>query len=417
MLKKIILHEMLLNLASFRFLLIVGLFVVLCFGGLAVSIDNYKTAMKEYTEVVAIEPTRATPLNLGIPPNPLGAFAEGTDKSSAIEVSADVSLDDFTVKTLGESDVSMRLAAFDVLDMNFVVKVIMSLAAILITFASVSGERYNGTLKLAAVSGASRKHLMLGKLLASFICLAVPLAICTIISCLILALNNMLLTSMDVVRVCLFMIFSMIYILFFVLVGLIISIYTKRPQESLITGVLCWLVFVFIVPALIPQISKLFVELPSARALEQARLERTHQHFFEWANSGYQESMSNYRERDQAGHDADWEKSRNLFASYASINRWLAMLSPADIYNNASMEIVGNGVQNAIHAKKSILQYKNFVEANRRNLSALGFVFNRMNFASDLIAALASMFVLCLQATVLLLFAYSKFQRLDLREG
>ncbi|MCL1908303.1 MAG: ABC transporter permease [Holophagaceae bacterium] len=420
MLKKIILHEMLLNLVSFRFLLIVSLFVVMCFSGLIVSIDSYNVAQKEYTEIAAV-PENIGSHSMAIPPNPLGAFAEGTDKSSAVEVVTDILLYDFMVKVLGESDVSLRLSAFDALDMNFVVKVILSLGAILITFASVSGERFHGTLKLASASGASRKNLILGKLIASFICLSVPLIICTIISCLILALNDMLSTSMDIVRVCLFMLFSMVYILFFLLVGLVISISTKRPQESLITGVLCWLVLVFILPAVIPQLSKAFVRLPSARAMEQARAFKFYAAIFERDNS-----LNPPRSRDvlmqlNDGFDAVWEENRNQLANQARINRWLAMLSPSDIYNNASVEIVGNGVQNAIHAKKSIVQHIDNLAKDRykpRDQRTLpSFTFNRMGFAADSKAALASIFFLCLETIVLLLFAYRKFMSLDLREG
>jgi len=52
MLKIIIFHETLLNLVSLRFLLIVSLFVVLFFGGLAVNVSQYKIRLKEYTEAV-----------------------------------------------------------------------------------------------------------------------------------------------------------------------------------------------------------------------------------------------------------------------------------------------------------------------------------------------------------------------------
>ncbi|MCL1894153.1 MAG: ABC transporter permease [Holophagaceae bacterium] len=421
MLKSVVRHEILLNLVSFRFLLIVGLFVILSVCGLLVSIDSYKSSIKAYTEVTAathrVTGTGKDPWTLAIPPNPLGAFATGMDKSSAVEVVTDALLTDYTVKPLGDSDVSTRLSTFPALDTNFVVKVVMSLAAILITFASVSGERYDGTLKLASASGASRKNLIVGKLLASFICLAVPLLTCTIISCLILALNNMLITSTDIVRVGLFTVFSLIYILFFLLVGLTISIFTKRPPESLVTGVLCWLVLVFIVPSLIPQVSKLFVKLPSARAMEQSRKDKWSRALFEmYSGKTPAENLRSVLHNTQTEHDADWEVNRNQISNYVRVNRWLALLSPSDIYNSASMEIVGNGVQNAIHAKKSILQHKttNLAVRERRNVD---FTFERMGFASDLMVALASMFILCLEAIVLLLFAYKQFMRLDLREG
>jgi ABC-type transport system involved in multi-copper enzyme maturation permease subunit len=306
------------------------------------------------------------------------------------------------------------LSAFETLDFNFAVKVLLSLGAILITFSSVSGERFSGTLKLASASGASKKHLILGKLSASFICLALPLVICTIISCIVLALNGMITFQMDIVRVALFVLFSLIYILFFLLVGLIISISTRRPQESLVTGVLCWLVFVFVVPALIPQAAKLFVDLPSARAMEEARSQRQVGMLFEHENSDDRSKWYERIEQMQDRHNAEWEKARNQFANYAAVNRWFALVSPSDMFGNASMEIVGNGVQNAIHAKKSILQHKDNLMDDPANAT---FAFKRAGFASDLLAALVSMFILCLEIVALLIVAYRKFMLLDLREG
>jgi ABC-type transport system involved in multi-copper enzyme maturation permease subunit len=412
MLKKIILHETLLNLTSFRFHLIVGLFAVMFFGGLAVNIDNYKTRLKDYTEATAA----AVPHSFAVPPNPLAPFAEGTDQYSAISVRTSELADWFGVKRLGQNVVAPRLSAFETLDFNFVVKVLLSLSAILITFASVSGERFSGTLKLVSASGASRKHLILGKLSASFICLALPLVICTIISCIVLALNDMLTLQTDIVRVGLFVLFSLIYILFFVLVGLVISISTKRSQESLVSGVLCWLVLVFVMPALVPQVAKLFVDLPSAKAMAEAQRQGWLGVSFDVNNSNdssqeYANAREN-RQRDQMA--AEWEKSRNQFANYAAINRWLALVSPSDLFGNASMEIVGNGVENALHTKRVILQHRDNLRKDPENTA---FVFKGTGFALDLMTALASMFVLCIEIIALLIVAYRKFMLLDLREG
>jgi ABC-type transport system involved in multi-copper enzyme maturation permease subunit len=411
MLKKIILHETLLNLASFRFILVVGLFVLMFFGGLAVSIANYKAALAEYNEVAAV----TDPYTMAVPPNPLSAFAKGTDQHSSVSVVTDDRMTNFTVKTLGESNVSSRLSMFETLDFNFVVKVLLSLGAMLVTFASVSGERFSGTLKLASASGASKKYLILSKLLASFICLVLPLIVCTIIACVALAINGMLPSGTDILRVGLFALFASIYILFFVLVGLIISISTNRPQESLVAGVLCWLALVFVMPAIVPQISKLFVKMPSARAMGEARNQRLVMAQWGAANTeGPQPTWPEKYKLIQVGHDAEWESYRNQFANYAAINRWLALISPSDIFNNASMEIVGNGIHNAIHSKKAILQHKDNLLKDPKNSS---FVFKRLGLAPDLTATLVSIFVLCLEIVVLLLVAYKKFMSLDLREG
>lgn len=413
MLKRVILHETLLNLASFRFHLIIALFAAMFFGGLAVNISNYKARLGEYTETMA----QGEQNHIAVPPSPLSPFATGMDSYSAMSVSLDSAIVGMIdVKSLGKDNVSIRLSAFETLDFSFAIRVILSLGAIIITFASVSGERLAGTLKLASASGLSKRHIILGKMTASFICLAVPLVICTVIACIILTINNMLAAQLDVVRVGLFLLFSLIYILFFLLVGLTISIATRRPQESLVTGVLFWLLFVFIVPSLIPQGARLFSDLPSTRAMEETRRHR-------WVGTVFENENSNASpDRDRAlafqqlqdNNASDWERSRNQINNYAKIKRRFDLLSPADIYNDASMEVVGNGLQNALHAKKSILQHKDNVLNDYVNSS---FDFQRVEFASDLVPALISMLILCLEICILLVIAYSSFMRLDLREG
>jgi ABC-type transport system involved in multi-copper enzyme maturation permease subunit len=410
MLKKIVLHETLLNLMSFRFHMVVGLFAIVFFGGLFVSVSNYKARLGEYDEVMAA----GDAMSVAIPPNPLGAFAEGMDQYSSMSVSIEFLASQIKVKSLGKSNVQARLSTFDALDFNFAVRVLLSLGAIIITFASVSGERFAGTLKLAAASGVSRRHMILGKLCASFISLAAPLVICLIVSAVALAMNGMLTDLEGLARVALFGLFSLVYLLFFLLLGITVSIATRRPQESLVTGVLCWLVLVFVLPAVVPQAAKLFADLPSARGMEEARLQRTVGAIFERENSAG--GMNGYQmvEKVQTQNDSEWELARNLTTNYARVKNRLDLLSPADIYNDAGMGIVGNGVVNALHAKASILQHKTNTQDNPRNAQ---FVFYRLGLARDLGPALLAMFILCLEISVLLVFAYRRFMALDLREG
>jgi ABC-type transport system involved in multi-copper enzyme maturation permease subunit len=409
MLKKIVLHETLLNLTSFRFLLVVGLFAVVFFGGLFVSISNYKTRVGEYSERMAA----GDAFSVAVPPNPLGAFAEGMDQYSSMSVVMDGQASHIQVKSLGKSNVQARLSTFDALDFNFAVRVLLSLGAIIITFGSVSGERFAGTLKLISASGVSMRHLMLGKLCASFLCLAAPLVICLIVSSTVLAMNDMLTTLEAIGRVALFGLFSLAYVLFFSLLGLTISILTRRPQEGLVMGVLCWLVLVFVLPAIVPQTARLFAGLPSSRAMEEARLQRWVGMLFEHENGGDRTLYQERFDRMQAQHDADWEAARNQMAGYVKVKDRLDLLSPADLYNDAGMGIVGNGIRNALHAKASILQHK----TNALNAPAAQFVFKRLGFVQDLVPALVAMFVLCLEISALLVFAYRKFMLLDLREG
>jgi len=411
MLKKIIVFETLLNLTSFRFQLVVGLFAVVFFGGLFVNIGNYKARLSEHSEIAAA----ADPFNVGAPPNPLCVFAEGTDAYSSMAITLDnIQVGQVQAKYLGKDTSTLRIASFGSLDFNFAVKVLLSLGAIVITFASVSGDRFAGTLKLVCASGVSRRHLILGKLFASFLCLATPLVICLVVSCIILALNDMLTSWAEVVRVALFLLFSLIYALFFALVGLTISVVTKRPQESLVSGVLVWLALVFVLPTMMPQVSRLFADTPSSRGLEEARQIGWIATAFEHDHSDRRDLFDARMQQKQDAYQAAWEVANNQLANHAKVKGWLDLLSPADMYNDASMGIVGNGIQNALHAKATILQHKTNVLNDPMNSQ---FVFQRRGLASDFPPALLAIFILCLEAGVLLLFAYHRFMLLDLREG
>lgn len=205
-------------------------------------------------------------------------------------------------------------------------------------------------------------------------------------------------------------------------------------------GVLFWLLFVFILPAVVPQVSRAFVDLPSDNAMQQARIKRFFAAEFDiylnpnpssGQNDGpsseqtpeylnYDDPLANNPSEDErymqakVGDELDWENSRNQFANYVRIKRWFDLVSPYDIFNNASMEIVGNGIQNALHAKQSLLQHRANLLKDKDNSN---FAFQRLNLATDFVPAMASMMVLCLEIIILLLFAYRKFMSLDLREG
>ena len=68
-------------------------------------------------------------------------------------------------------------AIFGSLDLAFIVKVVLSLFAILLTFDAICGEREGGTLKLVLSNAVPRDRVILGKLVGGFLALVVPLAL------------------------------------------------------------------------------------------------------------------------------------------------------------------------------------------------------------------------------------------------
>src|SRR5262245_19566390 len=73
----------------------------------------------------------------------------------------------------GASD-SPLVSAFTPVDFLFVLRVLVSLCAILVTFDAIAGERETGTLRLILMGRASRRDVYVGKLVGAMTNLAVP---------------------------------------------------------------------------------------------------------------------------------------------------------------------------------------------------------------------------------------------------
>ena len=74
---------------------------------------------------------------------------------------------------LGEKFTSM----FGVLDLAFIVKIVMSLVALLFTYDAISGEKEDGTFRLYASFSVSRATIALSKVIGCSVSILIPFAL------------------------------------------------------------------------------------------------------------------------------------------------------------------------------------------------------------------------------------------------
>lgn len=135
------------------------------------------------------------------------------------------------------------------LDWAFIIGVVMSFVAFLFTFDAISGEREHGMLALTLSNPVPRGILLLGKFLAAFITIAVPMLIGMMLSILIVMLSGIVSFSADdLARLCLMGIISLIYITLFIGLGLAVSSHAERSSTSLLALITIWVIMVVIVP-------------------------------------------------------------------------------------------------------------------------------------------------------------------------
>jgi len=256
------------------------------------------------------------------------------------------------------------------LDWTFVISVIMSFAAIVLVYDSISGERESGTLRLSMSNPVPRSTVILGKYLGAMIMLVIPLLVGMLFSMIIITTSGKVsLAGIDWVRILATVLLSLLYLSIFVLLGLFISSLLRSSAASLVLLLLAWTLIVVVIPSVTSVIAARFSELPSDRVL--GRIANT-----AW-NKARQEHGARYPESANRSTRVWWPKyslGRHLYCSDAEMavyrDYWDQMvsdvrfgynatrISPCVLYRRAAESIAGSGIDHHESFVKQIWQYR-----------------------------------------------------------
>jgi ABC-type transport system involved in multi-copper enzyme maturation permease subunit len=142
-----------------------------------------------------------------------------------------------------------RLPLSKPIDWSFVIRMVLSLAAFLLGYDAVCGERRAGTLKLVLTYPVARWKVFMGKLLALWSCLAVPFLGAAILSLIVTRLGGIPLQSEDLAKAGLVALVGLWALLLSALVALLISSLARDSATSLSILVWLWVTAVIVVPA------------------------------------------------------------------------------------------------------------------------------------------------------------------------
>jgi len=181
-----------------------------------------------------------------LPPQPLEALVSG--------VSNDIGR---TAEIFGRSEVSPQnsrfndepiFAVFRFLDLEFMFQIVLSLFAIFLGYDAVSGEKERGTLRLSLANAVPRHIYILGKLIGSFLALAIPLLIAISLGCLILPILKVPLSGDEWLRLIFIICTGLLYFGAFLTLSIFISSMTERTSSSFLILLVIWIISVMIVP-------------------------------------------------------------------------------------------------------------------------------------------------------------------------
>jgi len=277
MLRDIIKKEIQDTIMSPRFVFTFLLCTILILLAVYTGINNYQAELKEHSAAVALnkknlesQQSYGTLAGLGTKvnrkPQVLSAIVSGIWEAVGRVATVNVAFD----PSLTESKYSSNpiFAVFGPLDLSFIVKIVLSLFAILFTYDAIVGEKERGTLKLALSNRVPRDRLILGKAIGGFVSLLIPLVIPMVLGLLILMIYpNISLVGGDWFRIALIFLMFLLYLSVFFTLGLFISARTSRSSTSFLVLLFIWVTFVTVIPKASVMIAGQIKPIPSVHEI------------------------------------------------------------------------------------------------------------------------------------------------------
>lgn len=258
MLRDIIKKEIQESIMSPRFVFTFLLCTILILLSVYTGINNYQAELKEHSAAVALnkknlesQQTYGQLAGLGTKinrkPQVLSTLVSGIWEAVGRVATVNIAFDPSMVESKYSSN--PIFAVFGPLDLIFIVKIVLSLFAILFTYDAIVGEKERGTLKLALSNRVPRDRLIMGKAIGGFISLLIPLVIPLVLGLLILMIYpNISLANEDWARIGFICVMFLLYLSVFFTLGLFVSARTTRSSTSFLVLLFIWVTFVTVIP-------------------------------------------------------------------------------------------------------------------------------------------------------------------------
>jgi ABC-2 type transport system permease protein len=141
------------------------------------------------------------------------------------------------------------------------------LLGLALAFDAVCGERERGTLRLLLSRPIYREDVINGKIISALAVISLTMAVSSLASVSVsILLHNVAVTLDDIVRICIFIAFSIILSLAYYALSLFISTFSSKSSHSLIISIGIWILFAFILPIISMLVAFAVLGSPPARA-------------------------------------------------------------------------------------------------------------------------------------------------------
>ncbi len=169
MLKLIIRKEILNDFLSYKFSIMVVLSTMLILASIFMMYQDYGLARENYETLARLSSTSGAAV---IPPTALSIFAKGLEENLCR--AHEMGFGQRISASSKQQSVNDLFKVFTVPDLLYIIKVILSLCAMLFAFDMISGEKEAGTLRQSLSGSLGRPILIAGKWIGGFTSFILP---------------------------------------------------------------------------------------------------------------------------------------------------------------------------------------------------------------------------------------------------
>ena len=258
MMKTFVAKEVRNNILSFRFLasfvilfIVVAVTATVLAGDYLKRLDDYSQRQAEierYLRSYAHFNRIGGVLRATQPPVPFEALVRGLTAGGNME----------------EFDNDPLPVMFPLIDLTFIVTILVSLIALILSYDAVCGEKEDGTLKLMLANGLARSKIIVAKFAGGVLTLVGPFLVSLAAGMLIIVLHPRIdWPAADWGALGLIAVGAILYVSVFYLIGTLISSVHRSSASSIMTSLFVWVLLILVVPNLSPYIASFLSPAPS----------------------------------------------------------------------------------------------------------------------------------------------------------
>ncbi len=430
---------------SSKFLIGLGITVFLITISTLINLHDFKKRHQDYIDAKEYSKKETFYIKVYKPPQPLSILVQEKDRKLGNQIEMTyLKIQSRPSGYMGEytSQHLRYMSGFEAIDFSFIVRIVLSLMVIFLTYNAISEEKFMGTLRLVLANQLPRDQLILGKFLGGLFVIGTSLIISTLITVIIIVLHpSISLSSQDWIRFLGIIGVSALYLICFFTLSLFISVMVNRPFIALMILLQIWIFLVVIYPNLSVILAENFYELPSEkeiRAQKEAAF-KPYEEEFQKNQRAFHEAVEKAKRvpkeiglknvelwsiRAEKNYQIDVEFGNKL-TTQSKLATTIAFLSPSVLYQNtvsrfartdlSELDRFMDGVYR--HWKKHVERSKlRWIDRQAYRKSKLSeFTYKSESVSESLLATLPYLIILFLFSLIFFIFSYLTFLKKDVR--